>query len=117
MDWKAIEKLAKYDKNDIKAGLLLEITDNFFRELPGHLEGIKQNIVKEDCNSIMHTAHKLKGSSYIIGAESLGNRFHDLETMAQNEDLTGIEKFMIDLEETSQNTEKEIRRFLKQFNE
>ena len=112
MNWKIINQLAVYEKEGKKAGLLEELVDNFFTEYPQLVSLLSSSIAGKDYVEVERIAHKLKGGSYILGAQSLGDIYSKLEIKAKTKVLDGAESLMSEAEFCSVETEGKFREFI-----
>ena len=108
MNWKIVKQLGSYQKDGKKAGLLQELVENFFLELPDMMTNLKSILENKNPEMLERIAHKLKGGSYTIGAQSLGDMFKILETKGRNKDLNDIARLMDEIGQCSVSTEKEF---------
>jgi HPt (histidine-containing phosphotransfer) domain-containing protein len=114
MNWKTIKQLASYQKDGKKAGLLEELVENYFQEFPDLILALKENILNKNSAMLERVAHKLKGGSYTIGAQSLGDVFNKLEIKGRSGDFSEITSLLEEVNKISQQTEMELRDFIKQ---
>jgi len=114
MNWKIVKQLASYQKDGRKAGLLEELVDNFFRDLPDMMDNLRSTFSKKDHQMLERVAHKLKGGSYTIGAQSLGDIFKILEEKGRNTDFTEITSLMDEIEICSATTKKTFLDYIKE---
>jgi len=114
MNWKTIKQLASYQKDGKKAGLLEELVENYFEEFPDLISDLRENIINRNSAMLERVAHKLKGGSYTIGAQSLGDIFNKLEIKGKNGDFDEIPSLLEEIDKVSQQTVMELRDFIEQ---
>ena len=112
MNWKIIKQLASYQKDGRKAGLLEELVDNFFREFPEQEKALKLIIRTGKAEMLEIAAHKLKGGSYTIGAQSLGDVCLILEDKGRNKDLSDSERYLSEIHDIAAAAETKLRSFI-----
>jgi len=117
MNWKIVEQLASYQKDGKKAGLLQELADNFFQVLPDTMTNLKSTLDNKNYKILERVVHKLKGGSYIIGAQSLGDMFKVLELKIRDKDLNDIATLLSEIEQCSRSTEKKLADYIKEQQE
>jgi HPt (histidine-containing phosphotransfer) domain-containing protein len=71
--------------------LLCRVLQVFLENLPAMWTDIKTSVVNRDAAAIQHSAHKLKGSASVIGAQEATAAARELETIAKFGMLEGVE--------------------------
>ena len=78
--------------------LLAELIDIFLEDCPAKISMIKQAVLKKDFSQLRDTSHSMKGASGNISAKRLHTTFLQIEQLAKNDSLEGIEAFLKDLD-------------------
>jgi HPt (histidine-containing phosphotransfer) domain-containing protein len=81
----------------------------FLREAPQHLHVVLECGEKTDGDALRRAAHKLKGSSQIMGAQRLTNRLARIEELARTGDRAGIASVLGELPELLAVTLRAVR--------
>ena len=74
-----------------KVTLERRILGEFLRLLPAAIERVQQSVAGGDPAPIRFEAHSLKGSSRTLGATALADACADLEVLAKEGDLNGVD--------------------------
>lgn len=74
--------------------LLFEILGIFLEDCPTKIQSIKEAVAKKDFNVIREAAHSMKGASANISAKKINPIFLQIEQMAKNNSLDGIEELL-----------------------
>ncbi len=80
------------------AELLKEIAHLFVEDSPRLLAEIRAAIPRGDAETVRNSAHTLKGSVGNFAAEAASQAAFKLEAMGRNQDLTGAQEAMLELE-------------------
>jgi HPt (histidine-containing phosphotransfer) domain-containing protein len=78
--------------------LLRELACIFLQECPKTLSKMRDAIAGEDCNSLMRTAHTLKGQAAFFGADPVYKLALRLERMGRTHRLADSQKTGVALE-------------------
>src|SRR5262245_57704531 len=68
--------------------LLRDLVELFLRDCPGILDAICRAVAAGDTATLRRSAHTLKGSAMVLGAQDVVEKCQQLETMARSGDLT-----------------------------
>jgi len=71
-----------------KQELLKRVIDIFIKSLSERIDIIENEICNENWDKLETMAHSIKGSSWTIGAQQLGDIAYAMEKAASNEDMT-----------------------------
>jgi signal transduction histidine kinase/CheY-like chemotaxis protein/HPt (histidine-containing phosphotransfer) domain-containing protein len=82
--------------------LLSNLVDLYLRDLPGHLQLMKESAEKGDLSSLRATAHRLKGSSLNLGVTLAAGICKEMESRAREGDLEGARALLLELERSQE---------------
>ena len=85
----ATELLERFDGDQ---DVLSELCDVFLQEYSGQLSAVRNGLDAHDAAAVAWSAHTLKGSVGVFGAEAAADAAQRLETLAQRSDLTDAGK-------------------------
>ncbi len=71
--------------------LLLELFGIFLEDCPVKISAMKEAVQRKDFAQLKDIAHSMKGASGNISAKSINALFLQIEQMAKNNNVTGIE--------------------------
>ncbi|MBF0448626.1 MAG: response regulator [Magnetococcales bacterium] len=104
-----MDKLLKTVDNDW--GLIREITNLFFSDVPNQLERIQKALESQDANELLEAAHSLKGAAGAFGENMVYSLSYELEKLGRSNELdraesciSKLKKALIDMERTLQKT-------------
>jgi len=63
------------------------LIDLFLKEIPRYMNELENSIVNQDSEALYFAAHKFKGSSANVGAESIVNICKQLEILGKSNDM------------------------------
>lgn len=95
------------DKDD--PDFLSELIDLFLEISPRLINDIKQHAQMADAVNLMQAAHKLKGSSFNLGAKYLAGICQRIEDKGKNNDLSELDSLLEQLEKGYQQTSLELK--------
>lgn len=72
--------------------ILSQLSELFLQEYPGQLSAVRRGLEAHDASAVARSAHTLKGSVGVFGADAAVNAAHRLETCAKKSDLTDAKK-------------------------
>jgi len=85
--WNAVEALANAAGSE---ALMRRVCQVFLENLPAMQDAIHTAVANRDIIAIQHSAHTLKGSASVIGAQAATAAARDLEMMAKSRKLDGV---------------------------
>ncbi|GEM_PF-2577009 len=89
--------------------VLLEIIDAYLSQLPDFIEGIYQGVSLKEHERLNQAAHGLKGSSFNIGAQQLGELCSQLEHYAREQNFASAAALLKELGNVSAATQAELQ--------
>jgi HPt (histidine-containing phosphotransfer) domain-containing protein len=89
---KAFLKKCKSGEDDPE--FFLNVIDQFHSNLPRHLEGIKQDVKRQDSDALVKMAHASKVSSGYRGALHLAETSFSLKTLGRQGTTLGAQDFL-----------------------
>lgn len=92
-------------------GEIREILAQFVETTDSDIQQLEQAIKERDIDQVAELAHRIKGSSQIIGAADLVRAVDDLESDARTCDDHCFDELYTTLTEAYQHVSKEIQRF------
>jgi len=95
------------DKDD--PDFLSELIDLFLEISPGLVNDIRQHAQMADAGNLMQAAHKLKGSSFNLGARYLASICQRIEDKGKNNDLSELDSLLEQLEKAYDETSLELK--------
>lgn len=95
------------DKDD--PDFLSELIDLFLEISPRLINDIKQHAQMADAVNLMQAAHKLKGSSFNLGAKYLAGICQRIEDKGKNNDLSELDSLLEQLEKGYEQTSLELK--------
>jgi len=78
--------------------VLDKMVDLFFKNSPGHLEGMRSGLVSGDAVMLWNAAHSFKSCSAILGAIHLSEMCRQMETLGRADALDGAEGLLEKIE-------------------
>ncbi|HHC24603.1 MAG TPA: hypothetical protein ENK58_04200 [Desulfobacterales bacterium] len=90
---------------------LEEMIDMFNEEYAEQTESLKQAAEQADSGNIAGIAHKFKGECASLGLTALSEKYDEIEIKGKNNDLSGIESLVGQLEEIYEQTISEVKGF------
>ncbi|MBF0194349.1 MAG: PAS domain S-box protein [Magnetococcales bacterium] len=103
-----LEGLQKDFGEDIEPILL-----NFLKHLPIHISTIFKAVNEENLLEVSKAAHKLKGTSLIVGAQRLANYSHQIEMKNKSGQAQDNQQLLLNLEKEVEAVKKDIATILK----
>ncbi len=91
---------------------LEEMIDMFDEEYAEQTESLKQAAAQGDSGNISRIAHKFKGECASLGLVALSEKCEEIEIKGKNDDLSGIESLLGQLEKVYEQTLSEVKGFL-----
>ena len=88
--------------------LLTEVLETYLTLSVQTLNELKIAIANNDLNSTRSHAHKMRGGSLNIGADTLGSHFATLEALAKSGNLTGANELFLQIEKDFDLTKEEL---------
>ena len=95
--------------------LMLELFDIFMEDYQQKRQELKEAVVKKDYEQIKSLAHSLKGASGNISAKAMRATFVRLEEIGKNNNLTGMDQLLNDLDRQYNDLVKRIEEIKKEF--
>lgn len=74
--------------------VLSEIISSYLDEAPHLLQELYQSWKNQDCSRVKNSAHSLKSSSAAVGAMAFSNFCKEIESLAKDNNLQGIESLI-----------------------
>jgi PAS domain S-box-containing protein len=90
-----------------------QVLHNFIKFLPTHISSISKAIEEGDFSVVSAAAHKLKGTSLIIGAQRLADFSHQMEIISNSGQNQNCQQLLSNIVEEAQAVKKEIVIILK----
>ena len=109
IDLNIIDGLRDMSDKD-EPSFLAELIGLFLELSPKLIDDVKQFAGSAEASSLTQAAHKLKGSSFNLGARHLADICQKIETKGKNGDLSGIEALVEQLEKAYEQTKSELKR-------
>lgn len=109
IDKKIIAGLRAMSDKD-EPSFLSELIALFLEISPGLINDIKQSAKMVDADNMMQAAHKLKGSSFNLGARHLADICQKIETKGRANDFSDIEPLLDGLDKSYEQTGLELKR-------
>lgn len=78
--------------------LLLELFDIFLEDCPAKIASLKDAVSAKDLSKLRDVAHSMKGASANIAAKRINASFLQMEQLAKNNTVTGIEQLLKDID-------------------
>lgn len=88
-----------------------EILDSYLEQVPDLMKNIHGALSAQDAKGLREAAHSLKGASYNIGAEGLGDLAKNVEQHAQANAFSDAEALFPQLERCCLETEKLLKAY------
>lgn len=104
------ERLKKVSMNDTE--FEKELLTSFLEDINNKLEKMTELIDLKDMAKIMKLAHTIKGASYSVGAQQLGDEAFAIEISCKSDDLESVFDRMNKLRRAYSDTKTEIRNYL-----
>ena len=111
LDSKSIEGLRKLGASSGE-DVLEKVSNLFLNEVPERLRRIRRAAGEGDRETLEHTAHSLKGSAGILGAQAFLKRSQALELAARSNKLEDQDVLIERLEEEYAKVARELKRLL-----
>ena len=73
------------------------------------MELLREQLMSNDVQKIIDTAHTLKGSSYSVGAKLVGDEALGIELSAKNNDLGNVEERLTKLAKSIRETREVLK--------
>lgn len=108
LDPAALNRLQDLERSSGKHGLMQQIVDAFFADIPVKLQALSRGLEQNDMDSVSMAAHGLKGSCYYVGAGRLGELCAGVEAAADTGDLHHATTGVAALERQSQAFRKAV---------
>lgn len=86
LDIDKLNQLRRLDSTN-GVGVLQKLLPIYLKHLPGYLSQIEHSFESRDSVGLARAAHTLKSSTVMIGAEALADLCHQLENLADNNQL------------------------------
>jgi two-component system sensor histidine kinase/response regulator len=119
----SFEKNSKPEVMDIEAALKLvggdedilkEVVTVFLeQDYPGQIKRLRDGVDRNDAQTVKESAHSIKGAVRSFGGTALGRTALQLEEMGRNNDLTGAEAVLQELEQEA----KQFADFFAQYSQ
>ena len=93
IDLKTIAGLRDMSEKD-EPSFLAEVIELFLEHSAKLVTEIRRSATRADAEGLMQAAHKLKGSSFNVGASYFADICQDIETRGRNSDLSGMEPLL-----------------------
>ncbi len=104
------ERLKKVSMNDTE--FEKELLTSFLEDINNKLEKMTELIDLKDMAKIMKLAHTIKGASYSVGAQQLGDEAFAIEISCKSDDLESVFDRMNKLRRAYSDTKIEIKNYL-----
>jgi PAS domain S-box-containing protein len=104
------ERLKKVSMNDTE--FEKELLTSFLEDINNKLEKMTELVNLKEMAKIMKLAHTIKGASYSVGAQQLGNEAFAIEISCKSDDLESVFDRMNKLRRAYSDTKTEIRNYL-----
>lgn len=79
--------------------LVFNILDDFLEYIPIKISDLKKAFDNGEASSVRHEAHRIKGLTANIGAESLNRIAHQIEIAGESGNLTGVDSLLSQFDE------------------
>jgi len=86
-----------------------DLLGDFIIDAESKLKSIQDCIAARDASKIINLAHTLKGSSYSVGATSVGDEALGIELSAKNNDIDSVEERLSKLSKSIRDTREIIK--------
>ena len=96
-------------------GLLREILDIYFEDVPAMLADVKRSIEERNCQALDDSAHALKGGVAALAAERAADAAFTLEKMGKKGTLDGVEEAHAVLENELLKLDEALTEFAKEM--
>lgn len=94
-------------------GFIRQMIELFFIQVPDELNNIRQHLTINNLSDVKNTAHKLKSSVALLGAESMASRLKQIEDLALAEAAAeGIMDLHCELVQINEEAVKELKAYL-----
>ena len=90
--WSGVDVTALIDRFDGDRDILSQLGEVFLQEYSGQLSAVRSGLETHDASAVARSAHLLKGSVGVFGADAAVNAAQRLETSAKKSDLTNARK-------------------------
>ena len=94
LDQETVQMLQSIAENS-EASMLVELLEILETQSAELMDAISAALEQGDAVKVKRTAHTLKGSVLNLGAKALAEAFHDMETAAEENDLSSIPEQLI----------------------
>lgn len=114
IDWQIVESLNELDADEEgKGSLLFELFQTLQKEFADSRQRLLEAERIENALDLQHVAHKMKGASANLGASSVAEICHQIETKGKNQDFSGIKLLILELDKIMQITEQQFADFFR----
>lgn len=86
-----------------------DLLSDYIIDAESKLQILKDLLIKKDSNKIIDTAHTLKGSSYSVGAITVGDEALGIELSAKNNDLYSVDERLTKLSKSIRDTREILK--------
>jgi HPt (histidine-containing phosphotransfer) domain-containing protein len=93
------ERLAILQDAGGGGGLVAELVDLFFEDVPPRLDSIRRAMAAGDPDALVRTAHSLKGSAATLGAERMAELCRQIEVSGRAGEVPEAQGLLEPLEE------------------
>lgn len=111
IDWNVVNGLIDLGEDEGKS-FLKEVIDLYMTQYPDLLEGMRKSYQQTQAKEMTLNAHSLKGASLNIGASLLAKLCKEIEMKGKNNDFSGVEELIKEVENVYQQTMVEFKKFL-----
>lgn len=111
IDWNIVNGLMELGEEDGKS-FLREILDLYVKQYPELFEGMRKGYQQSQAKEMTLNAHSLKGASLNIGALQLAEICREIEMKGRNNDFSGVESLIEEVESIYNQTVEAFNKFL-----
>jgi len=104
------ERLKKVSMGD--AEFEKELLTSFIEDIYAKLDKMTELINLKDTNKILGLAHTIKGASYSVGAQQLGDEAYAIELSCKSDDFESVFERMSKIRKAFSDTKTELKNFL-----
>lgn len=111
IDQSVLDKLL----NDTLSGtyaVYAQILQLFLNETPKSMKELKEKHAQDDCQSVIHISHTLKGNGLSIGAKEFSALCAQVENSSRQEKLDGLAEVIEQIEEEFQKCKEHLEKEL-----
>ncbi|MGB9696637.1 MAG: Hpt domain-containing protein [Ignavibacteria bacterium] len=111
IDWDIVNGLMELGEEDGKS-FVKEIIDLYISQYPELFDGMQRGYQQAQAKEMTLNAHSLKGASLNIGALQLAEICREIEMRGRNNDFSGVDSLIEEVENVYNLTIEEFKKFL-----